>query len=90
MPGLIWYLLAINLVTFIAYFADKIKAIRGKWRIPERVLLGLAFIGGSVGALLGMFLCHHKVRKPKFMVGVPIFLLFQIALVYWVKCFLFH
>ena len=51
---LIIYLIAINVVTFIVYGIDKMKAKRSKWRIPEATLLGLAVIGGSVGAWLGM------------------------------------
>ena len=69
---LIWYLAAINFITWVVYGADKIKAKSGKWRIPERTLLLLALIGGSLGALAGMILFRHKTRKPKFFVSVPV------------------
>lgn len=54
------------------YGLDKWKAKSGAWRIPERTLLLTALAGGSVGALAGMLLFHHKTRKPKFMIGVPV------------------
>ena len=69
---LIWYLAVINFITWVVYGADKIKAKSGKWRIPERTLLLLALIGGSLGALAGMILFRHKTRKPKFFVSVPV------------------
>ncbi len=73
------YLLIINMITFIAYGVDKYKAGHEKWRIPEATLIGLAIIGGSIGALLGMRVFHHKTRKPKFFVGVPVILALQIV-----------
>ncbi len=74
-----YYLLAINIVTFFIYGIDKWKAIHNRWRISEASLIGLAVIGGSVGALGGMLIFHHKVRKPKFYVGVPIILAVQLV-----------
>lgn len=71
---------AINLLAFIVYGVDKWKARRNKWRIPEAALLGLAVIGGSVGALLGMFVFHHKTHHMKFKFGVPLILAVQVAL----------
>lgn len=75
------YLVIINLMTFIAYGMDKRKAKKGKWRIPEKTLLLFAAIGGSVGALLGMHLFHHKTKHAKFTVGVPVILALQIGAV---------
>jgi uncharacterized membrane protein YsdA (DUF1294 family) len=57
---LLYYLIAINIVTLIVYGIDKVKAMKGKWRISEATLLILAAIGGSIGALLGMKIWHHK------------------------------
>jgi len=74
------YLLIINIVTFLAYGLDKLKARRKMWRISENTLLGLAVIGGSVGALLGMRLWHHKTLHKKFRYGLPLIFLIQIAL----------
>ncbi|MBQ6353259.1 MAG: DUF1294 domain-containing protein [Mogibacterium sp.] len=75
------YLAAINLVAFAAFGIDKRRARIGAWRIPEKTLLLLAVLGGSVGAWLGMTTFHHKTRKPLFSVGVPVILLLQIAAV---------
>ena len=74
------FLLIINIVTFLAYGLDKLKARRKMWRISENTLLGLAVIGGSVGALLGMRLWHHKTLHKKFRYGLPLIFLIQIAL----------
>ena len=65
------YLLAINLLDFVLCGADKHRARRGKWRIRERTLLGLAALGGSVGLLAGMRMFHHKTLKPEFRYGAP-------------------
>ncbi len=75
---IIWYIL-INIGGFIAYAADKSFARCGKSRIPERDLILLAALGGGLGSLLGMILCHHKTRKKKFTIWVPFFLIFYIA-----------
>ena len=75
------YLIAINIVTFVVFGIDKYKAHKGKWRIPEATLLWLAVFGGSVGAILGMRVWHHKTRHKKFKYGVPAIILFQIALI---------
>lgn len=69
---LMWYLIIINVVTWLTYGLDKWKAKAGKWRIPERTLLLLALTGGSVGALAGMMLFRHKTKKAKFFIGVPV------------------
>lgn len=68
---LLAYLLGINLAAFLAYGWDKRKARRHQWRIPEHTLLALAFLGGALGAALGMRVFHHKTRKNKFRIGVP-------------------
>ena len=65
------YVIIINVVTFFIYGLDKSRAKAGQWRIPEAQLIFLAVIGGSVGALAGMKVFHHKTRKPKFKIGVP-------------------
>ena len=72
MRYLMYYLSIINIAAWIMYGLDKWKAKSGAWRIPERTLLLTALAGGSVGALVGMLLFHHKTRKPKFMIGVPV------------------
>ena len=82
----ILYLVAINVVTFLLYGIDKLKAKRLKWRIPESVLLGLAVIGGSVGAWLGMMVWRHKTQHKKFRYGIPLILAMQIAILILVSC----
>lgn len=72
------YLIIINLTAFIMYGLDKQKAVRHKWRIPERVLIGVAAFGGSVGALLGMRVFHHKTKHMKFVIGVPAIIVIQV------------
>ena len=79
------YLAVINVVTFFMYGIDKWKAKRSKWRIREVALLGLAVLGGSVGALLGMKVWHHKTMHKKFKYGVPLILSAQIALMLWMN-----
>ncbi len=78
---LIYYLLAVNVLTFIVYGVDKWKARRGHWRVPEATLMGLAALGGSVGAWLAMQLFRHKTQKKKFRYGVPILFVLQVAAV---------
>ena len=83
---IIIYLIVINVVTFFLYGIDKWKAKRSKWRIPEVTLLGLAVIGGSIGAWLGMKVWHHKTQHKKFKYGLPLILLAQIALIALTSC----
>ena len=81
---LLWYLAAVNLVTFTVYGVDKAKARRGAWRVPEKRLFLLPLLGGSVGALLGMLVFRHKTKHWYFVWGIPLILLAQIALAVWV------
>ena len=80
------YLVAINVVTFVMYGIDKWKAKHNKWRIPEATLLGLAVVGGSVGAWLGMKVWHHKTMHKKFKYGIPFILMAQIVIVLLTSC----
>jgi len=74
------YLLLINAAAFLLMLIDKQKARKNRWRIPERTLIGSALLGGSVGALLGMYTFRHKTRHLKFTLGIPAILVAQIAL----------
>ena len=76
---LIYYLITINVLTFIVYGVDKLKAHRGRWRVTEATLLGLTALGGSVGAWLAMQLFRHKTQKKKFRYGVPVILVLQLV-----------
>ena len=77
----IWliYLEAVNLLTLIVFGLDKHRAKVHRERIPETALLGLAVLGGSIGALAGMYLFRHKTRKRKFTISVPLILLAEVA-----------
>jgi uncharacterized membrane protein YsdA (DUF1294 family) len=86
METLLYYLIAINVVTFLIYGIDKWKAKHSSWRISEATLLILAVIGGSIGALLGMKVWHHKTQHKKFKYGLPMILLAQIALIGLTSC----
>jgi len=79
--ALLYYLIVINVVTFLIYGIDKWKAKQGSWRISEASLLILAVIGGSIGALLGMKIWHHKTMHKKFKYGLPLILIIQIILI---------
>ena len=74
------WLIVINLIAFLAMGRDKHKARAGTWRTPESTLFILAIIGGSVGSILGMLVFHHKTRKWKFRIGMPLILAAQILL----------
>jgi len=83
------YLTIVNTITFFLYGIDKWKAKRSKWRIEESALLWWAVFGGSIGALLGMKVWHHKTLHRKFKYGVPAILIAQLAIIgvilyYWV------
>ena len=75
-----YYLFAINIVSFFLYGIDKYKAKKGQWRIPEATLLMIAVIGGSIGAWVGMRLWHHKTMHKKFKYGIPIIIILQVVL----------
>ena len=108
--ALLYYLIVINIVTFLVYGIDKAaskrgqsqtrlsyaerkqarpkvkwKAKQGSWRISEATLLILAVIGGSIGAMLGMKVWHHKTQHKKFKYGLPLILLAQIATIYFIS-----
>lgn len=76
----------VNLLTFVLYGVDKLRAKQADRRIPERTLLLLPYLGGSVGALLGMWIFRHKTKHLKFRILVPLALILQIAAaaaLYW-------
>ena len=65
------FLVCVNVLSFAAFGIDKARAQRGAWRIPEKVLMLLAVLGGSVGAFVGMRVFRHKTRKAMFRIGIP-------------------
>ncbi len=82
------YLILINASAFTLMLSDKYKAKKKLYRIPEAALMWSAALGGSIGALCGMYLVRHKTRHPKFTVGVPLILCLQIlaGVLMWKKC----
>ena len=77
----LYYLFAVNSLTFLLYGIDKYKAKKGRWRISEATLLTMTAIGGSIGAWAGMRTWHHKTMHKKFKYGIPVIIIMQIALV---------
>ena len=75
------YFLSLNVLTFFTYGIDKWKAKKSKRRIREAALLGLAVLGGSIGAWLGMKVWHHKAMHKKFKYGIPAIIIVQLALI---------
>ena len=74
------YIVVINAVAFLLMLIDKYKAKKNLWRIPEATLMGVAAIGGSLGAILGMRLVRHKTKHLKFSLGLPVLLALHILL----------
>lgn len=72
----------INVATFVMYGWDKRCAVKDRWRVPEKVLLSLAVLGGATGAAAGMTLFHHKTKHLKFTITVTVCFLIQLYLVY--------
>ena len=79
---LIW-LAAANLLGFVLMGADKRRARKGLWRIPERTLFLSAILGGSVGTIAGMWTFRHKTKHWYFVFGMPLILLAQLAAAYY-------
>ncbi len=80
---LIIYLVAINFVAFAAFAVDKINAIQHRPRIRNVSLLGLTFLGGSIGGLVAMYTFQHKINKDYYTVGIPIIIAMQIVVIFY-------
>ena len=81
---IIW-LIIINLTAFAVFGIDKKRAKKGQWRIPEKTLFLSVILGGSIGAILGMYIFHHKTKHWYFQIGIPAIMIIQIAAVYWLS-----
>ena len=81
------YLVIINVATFFMFGIDKWKAKKSKWRVREAALLGLAVLGGSIGAWLGMKVWHHKTLHKKFRYGVPAIIIIQLLIISYFALF---
>lgn len=80
MKYVLLYLFLVNAAGLLFMLADKHRARKKQWRIPEATLMGIAAMGGSIGTLLGMYAFHHKTRHPKFYIGIPVLLVIQLCL----------
>ncbi len=80
MNKIIFYYSIINIVTFILMGHDKKNAIKKKERVPEMTLFTLSFMGGGLGTLLGMLIFHHKTKKIKFIILIPLSIIIHICL----------
>ena len=78
MKYILIYLLIVNALGFLLMLIDKYKAKKNLWRIPEKTLLGVALIGGSIGAYAGMQLVRHKTKHPQFYIGIPVIMALQL------------
>ena len=88
-PVILWvYLGVISIVGFILPAVDKIKAQQGKWRISEKSLFTVSVLGGSVAMYISMPLFHHKTKHKRFMIGIPLIIVLQLAAVFAVWYFL--
>ena len=74
------FIAILNVITFLIYAIDKWQAKKNRWRIPESILLLLAVLGGSIGALMGMKIWHHKTMHKKFKYGIPLIMILQIGM----------
>lgn len=77
---LLCYLALISLISIVVTIADKAKAVHHKWRIKESTLLILSALGGSVAMYITMHIIRHKTKKLKFMLGIPLIIIAQLAL----------
>ena len=79
------YLIVINAVSFICFFIDKNRARKKLYRISESFLFSVSIMGGAFGSLLGMKIFHHKSKKKKFTIGIPIILVFNVFILIYLE-----
>ncbi|HEY5561387.1 MAG TPA: DUF1294 domain-containing protein [Clostridiaceae bacterium] len=82
---LITYLVLINCFGFALMFIDKKRAIKKKWRIQERTFFLVALLGGGIGDLFGMYVFHHKTKRLKFVIGIPLIIILELVLFYYIS-----
>ena len=87
LKNIIIYLIAINVIGFLAMGIDKRKAEKGKWRIQEKTLFMITVLGGGIGTILGMYTFRHKTQKIGFTIGLPAILILEIITVIYFKVF---
>lgn len=79
--NIVIYLLIMNLFTFLIMGIDKKKAKKGSWRVPEKTLFTLVALGGGIGGIAGMYVFRHKTKKMRFIIGFPLIIIMQIAVI---------
>lgn len=84
----IYYFIAVNIYAFFTMAYDKLKAKFKKYRITERFLINTALMGGSFGTLAAMIVFRHKIRTKKFSIGIPLIILGQVLLYFYIANFL--
>ena len=84
MKEILYYLIFINIFTFIIFGIDKYKAIKNMYRIKEKTLFSLSIIGGALGALFGMKIFRHKTLKPSFKYGIPIIAFIDLIIIIYI------
>lgn len=84
MKEILYYLIFINIFTFVVFGIDKYKAIKNMYRIKEKSLFTLSLIGGALGALFGMKIFRHKTLKPSFKYGIPIIAFIELIIIIYI------
>ena len=79
------YLIIINILGFLIMGLDKHKAKMGDRRIPENTLFTFTVLGGGVGTIAGMYVFHHKTKKMKFKIGMPLILILEILIFIYLR-----
>ncbi|AMC93838.1 hypothetical protein AOC36_07520 [Erysipelothrix larvae] len=86
MNPLTLYLLVISCISSIVTLYDKSQAIHKRWRIKESTLFMLAVFGGALAMILTMLVIRHKTKHKRFMLGLPLIIFAQCALLIWAYC----
>lgn len=82
--NILWYyLIAVNVFASVMFAQDKRRALAGNWRIQNAVLLGTCAIGGALGGWIAMYMFHHKTKKTAYVIGVPVMVMLQAVLIFW-------
>lgn len=87
MKYILIYFLAINLIGFLTMWYDKHQAKSGNWRVPEKTLFMLTFLGGGFGTIAGMYTFRHKTKKMRFVIGFPTILISEICLMIYLALY---
>lgn len=83
------YLILINLIAVIVTIYDKVCAVKRRWRVKESTLLLLSVLGGSICMYITMLFIRHKTRHFKFMLGIPLILIFQLLIAFLIWRYLY-